>query len=663
MAREWQGKVLVVGDNDLAGLTVVRSLGRAGLEVHLVAFEPDSIARASRYVQRVYHLGHPLQEPAAFTERFLALIRRVSFDLAVPTSDKALVPLMAYREEIERHTRFAGPDPVGFAATNDKAETVRLAWRLGIPVPRTLLLSAEAEQPEELTAAAAALTSAAAAAAAADGRWPRPLVLKPSCSVLHGRTRRNEVQMVHSEEELRDGLAVLLPRCPVLVQEFCPGFGVGLSVLADRGELVAAFQHERVHEPPQGGVSSYRRSVPLSPPLLEAARRFCAELRWTGPAMLEFKVDPHGGEAVLMEVNGRLWGSLALAVHAGVDFPRLLYELLVRGRARPTFTYRVPCYVRHTTRDLYWLWSNVRAPRGQANLLRKSATEVLGELGNLCRGWERYDLESLTDPLPALLGWVRLLRDLGRGVARRLGHWRDRRLAQRQAARVQRPDAPSRDPLHRVRSVLFVCQGNINRSAVAAQLLREQCRSRGWDLRVASAGLLPHAGRPSGPVSREVAAALGVDLSEHRSTALTAGWLQEFDLVVVMEAAHLAGIRALSRSALQKTFLLSSFGIPDDGMQSPRCGHAADIPDPEAKSRAVFQAVYEAVRQSVAGLVRQLEQGGRTPSVRRGAGGEAVHRDGPPHRRAEAGRAERLALCDAVTLRHSPFETCGSEAR
>jgi protein-tyrosine-phosphatase/predicted ATP-grasp superfamily ATP-dependent carboligase len=582
MTRERLGNVLVVGDNDMAGLTTVRSLGRSGLDVHLVAFEPGSVTRASRYVRRVHHLGHPLEDPAAFRERFLALVRRTRFDLALPTSDPALVTLMPCREEVERCTRLAVPDPAGFTATNDKAETIRLAQQLGIPVPRTQLFRSPADLP------------------LLQGPFAFPLVLKPSRTVLEGRTERNLVKVVHCEEDLRDRLAILLQRCPTLVQEFCPGFGAGLSVLADRGELVAAFQHERVHEPPQGGAASYRRSVPLSPALLEAARGFCREIRWTGPAMFEFKVCPETGRAVLMEVNGRLWGSLALAVHAGVDFPRLIYDLLVCGRARPTFSYRVPCYVRHTRLDAEWLWDNFRAPRGRPDLLRKGAGQILSELANVCRGQEGYDLESLSDPLPGFLSWIWVARHIAAGAGRWLGRrWHAWQFS-RQGAQVRRPGSAADERLRRARSVLFVCHGNINRSAVAEQVLRQQCRERGWALRVASAGLLPQAGRPTGPVSREVATSLGVDLSGHRSTPLTAELLREFDLVLVMEAAHLAGVRALEPQAVAKTFPLASF--------RDQCG-ALQIGDPEGRERGVFRTVYEGVVGSVEGLVHRLEQG------------------------------------------------------
>src|SRR5439155_213276 len=143
-----------------------------------------------------------------------------------------------------------------------KEATVALAQRLGVLVPPTEVLHGEH-----------ALAS-----------WTRPtrfpVVLKPSRSVVPGTARRNEVAIARSPEDLERLLPGMLRNGAVLIQGFVGGRGVGLNVLADRGEVVAAFQHRRVHEPHDGGASSYRASEPLSPALLAHARALMAALRW-----------------------------------------------------------------------------------------------------------------------------------------------------------------------------------------------------------------------------------------------------------------------------------------------------------------------------------------------------------------------------------------------
>ena len=69
-----KGSVLVVGDNSLAALQTVRSLGRAGLDVHLVKFESGSVTKYSRYVRKTYHFGHPLTDTDRFVTGVLAAV-------------------------------------------------------------------------------------------------------------------------------------------------------------------------------------------------------------------------------------------------------------------------------------------------------------------------------------------------------------------------------------------------------------------------------------------------------------------------------------------------------------------------------------------------------------------------------------------------------------
>src|SRR4029453_10687251 len=100
-------------------------------------------------------------------------------------------------------------------------------------------------------------------------------------------------------------------------------------------ELLQVFQHRRLHELPlSGGGSTYRVSQAVDQRLRDYASALMAALDWTGVAMVEFRVDRQTGDAVLMEINGRFWGSLPLSSRAGLAFAKDLSDL--RGlRAQP----------------------------------------------------------------------------------------------------------------------------------------------------------------------------------------------------------------------------------------------------------------------------------------------------------------------------------------
>jgi predicted ATP-grasp superfamily ATP-dependent carboligase len=137
-------------------------------------------------------------------------------------------------------------------------------------------------------------------------------------------------QYACSEAELRrlyDEVDYLSSK-PSLIQERIHGSGIGVFLLCDRGTVLTAFAHRRLREkPPSGGVSVLCESLPLDASLRDEASRLVGPIGWQGVAMVEYKLDQRTGRPVLMEVNGRFWGSLQLAVDAGVDFPHLYYQL------------------------------------------------------------------------------------------------------------------------------------------------------------------------------------------------------------------------------------------------------------------------------------------------------------------------------------------------
>ena len=99
--------------------------------------------------------------------------------------------------------------------------------------------------------------------------------------------------------------------------------------------MAASFTHRRLREfPVSGGPSSLRGTFRHEQAEADAVR-LLRGLNFSGPAMVEFKVDPRDGLAKLMEINPRFWGSLPLAIRAGVDFPVLTYRLAMGETISP----------------------------------------------------------------------------------------------------------------------------------------------------------------------------------------------------------------------------------------------------------------------------------------------------------------------------------------
>jgi predicted ATP-grasp superfamily ATP-dependent carboligase len=371
---------------------------------------PRSPGFLSRYAaERVVYPPPKTDGQATVT----ALARAASerrIDLVVPVGEGTVAVFAGARERFGDGTVLALPDPDALATARDKLATVELATRLGVPTPRTILVR----------------TTAEAVRAAADLRWP--VVLKPQASrkvLERGEMDAFGVEYAADRAALAAHMTALEGRCAVLLQEYRRGEGHGVGLLMDRGQPLLAFQHRRLREVPfTGGPSSLRDGVPLDPVLFDHSARLLEALEWTGPAMVEFKVGPEGPS--LMEINGRLWGSLALAVKSGVDFPGRMVELFLSPPAEPSpapdFGYSVGVRSRDLNLELSWI-ASVLARRSaypffEAPRRREAAAAAL----RLFDPRDGFDILDARDPMPGLGELVGIAAKVPRQLGRALGH-------------------------------------------------------------------------------------------------------------------------------------------------------------------------------------------------------------------------------------------------
>jgi len=382
--------VLVTDSDRGSAISIIRSLGRRGFRVIAGDANRGSLGFRSRYVAERLLYPPPARAPAEFVGSVLEAARRWRIDLVIPVTDAAILPLSEERARWADVCRVAMPDAEPLRVVTDKRKTLELAGRLGIPAPRSEI----AASPE------------AARRLAEELGWP--VVLKPKSSRVY-RDRKSveafQVTYANRPEEVSARLDRLEGRCEVLVQEYCAGAGCGVGILMHEGRPLAAFQHRRLHEVPlTGGASSLRESAALDPVLYEYSVRLLGALRWTGLAMVEFKVGAAGPK--LMEVNGRVWGSLPLAVLSGVDFPRLLAELYLHGPsangAGPELRYRVGVRARNLESDMVWIAAALSGRRKYPYLETPGRGQGLAGLLGLLDPRCRNDNLALDDLGPGL---------------------------------------------------------------------------------------------------------------------------------------------------------------------------------------------------------------------------------------------------------------------
>jgi predicted ATP-grasp superfamily ATP-dependent carboligase len=390
--------VLVTDAARGSAVAFIRSLGRAGLVVTAADTDPSAPGLHSRYATNSLVYPDPSAAPEAFLETVSRFAREHDVDLVVPMTDATILPIDGRRDCFPETCALSVPTSANLRAVADKFRTVEMARRVGISVPRSALVR----------------TTEEALCAAEEIGWP--LVIKPRVSSQRdstGRIEHFEVEFAGDWDELARAMGRLEGRVDVILQEYCPGEGHGVELLLNQGQPILAFQHRRLREIPiHGGASAYRESVPLDPDLYDQSLRLLEPLAWTGLVMVEFKLGPDGPR--LMEVNGRPWGSLPLAVKSGADFPRRLVELLLvddeGAHASVDDTYEVGVRSRNLEFDLMWIGSVLLGRRPYPYLETPRRRDAFRAMADLLRPKARFDILSRQDPTPGLRELAAILR-------------------------------------------------------------------------------------------------------------------------------------------------------------------------------------------------------------------------------------------------------------
>ena len=377
--------VLVTDGEQRAALAVVRSLGRAGHTVNACSVRGSSLAGASRYCSSDVRVPDALSDPAGFAAAIRGLTEALHIDTLLPISEPALLAILGARDSLPG-VMIPFPSPQSFRDICDKALVLGRARELGIAVPQQTILS-HAGDPAAATLA-------------------YPVALKPARSVGEQDGRRVKVGVRYAADAaaLHRRLAEFSPAAyPLLAQQRITGPGIGVFLLRWNGQILAAFAHRRIREkPPSGGVSVYRESTALDPDLLDQSRRLLESFDWSGVAMIEYKLDERTGTPYLMEINGRFWGSLQLAIDAGVDFPTLLIDAAAGTPRPPVLTWKLGVRSRWWWGDVDQLLARLRHSAARLNL-PPGEPGRLGALARFLLLWrpgDRNEILRLSDPRP-----------------------------------------------------------------------------------------------------------------------------------------------------------------------------------------------------------------------------------------------------------------------
>jgi predicted ATP-grasp superfamily ATP-dependent carboligase len=294
-------------------LAAVRALAAAGWTVGVAAPDRRGLALWSRSRAQA-HLVQPLQPSLdAFVESVAQAVRDGGYDVVFGAGEAELLALSAGREALG--AVFPHAPHAAVLRAVDKGELAQAAATVGIAVPDEIDVDEVAD--ESTPVVVKARLHARPDLPGAPPRIDSTVVVGRSAV----RRRVAEIRAVGGDPQ---------------VQVFHTGTLTAYAAVRGQcGDGVVADSWQRAARiwPPDAGASCRAETVAADEALTARAQALLAELDWFGLAELQFLVGADGIPR-LIDLNGRFYGSLSLAVAAGANLPAVWADLAV-GRRPP----------------------------------------------------------------------------------------------------------------------------------------------------------------------------------------------------------------------------------------------------------------------------------------------------------------------------------------
>jgi predicted ATP-grasp superfamily ATP-dependent carboligase len=362
-------KIFVLDGRSLASLAIVRSLGKRGFEIQCGEEFGLNLTRFSKYVKKSWIYPSPGTNPDAFIDEIKKITLREKFDMIIPVRDDTTSLIAQYSRDLSRITNLYIAEHDTIRLLQDKAETIRIAHRCGVPHPRTFF-------PEET-----------------DGKEILKNLKTPFLIRARISSGSRGIAFVKKADDFSEQYdSVRKDFGEPMIQEFVQkkSYCTACVLLDHHSDVIASFAYERVKEYPLSGGPTVVGISCANKEVTGYAISLLQSIGWRGVAEVEFIIDQDGIPR-LLEVNPRFWMPLNLAIQSGVDFPYLLYQLAMNNPVSTPETYTIPMKYRWVIpNEILWALASPHKKQAFRELLTFNEKNVcFGEL-------------SWKDPLPVL---------------------------------------------------------------------------------------------------------------------------------------------------------------------------------------------------------------------------------------------------------------------
>ena len=369
--------IITTNTDDHIGLAVVRSLGKKNIDFQVVSNTKNTLAWYSRYCKNKIISRYDLD--------FFSKLSKE--DIVFPMLEDTMLLLSKNASTLQ--CQLGCSDFETLQKATDKSLLIQHAIRHNIPCPKTFFIT----KPEDIKECVSAIDF--------------PAILKPS------RGAGGKGILSVDSPALPPAIAekFLADNGHFLLQEKIPyttKYTIGALCNAEHELKRVCVIKELRNYPIETGQACYVETV-NEPGLVSLAEKLLKSLNFVGVADIDLVIDSRDNQPKLMEINPRFWGSMQVAINAGVDFPNLLYTMLSDGDIEKSLSYKTGIRCRYMLyADLMRLFTIMRSDY-PAGYKRKAIRDFF-----IIPKDDDYYVYSHEDIMPFFgLTYIKLLRKLG----------------------------------------------------------------------------------------------------------------------------------------------------------------------------------------------------------------------------------------------------------
>jgi len=277
-------------------------------------------------IKEIHYIQSPLESIEGFLGDIMKIIKKEKIDIVMPFGHASVGACSYGKEKIEEYSKLIFPDFETFMNFHDKWKTIEICKRANVPAPITF----HPKDIEDLENYKSKIT------------FPCIIKAQMGCGIKQGVRKANnwnELIKYYKEITSNENYEFLDNFERPIIQEFMEGKIHDVVGVFNNGDPVGVLSQKRyITYPIEGGTGSVNITTKDSK-AIEYMKKLMKEVKWTGPAMGEFMYIEKEDEFKLIEVNPKFWGTLALSLSVGMNFPKMAADLALKNKVTEKFDY------------------------------------------------------------------------------------------------------------------------------------------------------------------------------------------------------------------------------------------------------------------------------------------------------------------------------------